>query len=243
MSTSSSRGKLRAAASSARAAVDDDGEEALCKAIRGVAYKVVSTGAPGISVSGALPMQMRRTLKVAHSWAMPAATSAEKLHVLNSAYDPFQGDGDAQPQYFDQYMALYTNYCVLKANWVVTIHNAHASVGGGWVTAHPQLTSTTTTSYDVGDLITLPESHWKPITLYPNAVQIRGSVDIKKWLRINKFEDKEDAHGTANTDPTLKVYLDINVKSSGDEFGSTDHVTEEITMDVVFFNPKTVAPS
>lgn len=83
-------------------------------------------------VGRAFPEKIRTTLRYTDVTASYAASSgsyiASMIYKCNSLYDPYYPVGGHQPYGFDQYMAIYNHYSVIKSNIKVTFQQHNDSV-------------------------------------------------------------------------------------------------------------------
>jgi hypothetical protein len=81
---------------------------------------------PGLGV----PDRLRIRLLYGESFALTNANTVEYHYKGNGIYDPRAATGGGQPHYFDQFMALYQQFYVVKSQSEVQIVNRTADTFG-----------------------------------------------------------------------------------------------------------------
>lgn len=85
-----------------------------------------------VSVGRAFPEKLRATLRYSDVNASYAASAgsyiATMIYKCNSVYDPYYPVGGHQPYGFDQYMAVYNHFSVIKSNIKVTFQQQNDTI-------------------------------------------------------------------------------------------------------------------
>ncbi len=157
------------------------------------------------------PRRMRTRLRFAKQFTLDAGASgaaAVLAFSANGMFDPEGGGGSHQPRGFDQYMAMWTSYGVLKASITVQFGQDSTATDASICGITVQEDSTTTTSvisnmesYDVVTKSLGPAGSGGPVT-------IRKTVDILKFLgRRGNIADDDDLQGSIAANPSDGVFF------------------------------------
>jgi hypothetical protein len=163
-----------------------------------------------------------------------ANATKEYMWLANSSYDPFQGDSDEQPQYYDQYANLYRYYGVTSVNWRITALSRTFSF---LITVRPQTNSTSYSTATTGELTGLKAAKTDSVTGYVKTV-MSGSVSCARWLNFKNLSDRLTATALNNADPSDKLYLGVVIRTSDETTAMTDlDVLFEMWQTVKWFEP------
>lgn len=166
---------------------------------------------------------------------------------LNSVYDPYQTGTGGQPRGFDEYAALYYNYCVTSVKWWITFHSTQTVAypfvarAVGW--HYGGLTSVPTNGYqDYREMRHGQQGYLTGAELF--ALKMKGSLSMRKYFRAPALTTSERFVTEVSTNPTDQVFLAIYAASTinGQD---CDPVQCEIKLEynVIFSDPKSMNPS
>lgn len=192
-----------------------------------------------------LPPRRRVRLRYCDMFSLnpPLGLFTNDTWSLNGCYDPYVAAGGHQPMGFDQWMILYENYSVINCTYQVRVLSGSSGSDKLWGVY---------LSKDVGGVpsvwTTLIEQQgfiWRAIPFsveYKDQLDIKGSVNLKKWLDSD-WKDV-DRIGTAAANPSSQVYIHVTL---GPAFPTDDIPNTRFQIildyDVIFFNPHKQDPS
>jgi len=164
----------------------------------------------------AMPFPNRKVITM--SWAHITGLSTNALGVtgaivyrLNAPYDPDQAAGGGQPVYWDQMVAVYSHYKVLRAN--VTIRASNPSAKDYYIGYRiRRSTDLSSLSLTYSQFKVLPYTHLEPLTLNGNGVKSLTVSVIPSiiWGETPKAMRIDEEYGAAvNAVPTKEVYIDV----------------------------------
>lgn len=166
-----------------------------------------------VNIGLGLPKKMAMVLKYVEPVLINAAAGVYSTYQysLNSLYDPnYTGTGH-QPMYFDQIMALYDHYCVIKSKFVF---KAFANPGGAQCCIQYFInddTSVTPVNFDgaaeqsLAKMTLTTPLNTKPVTL-------SGSWSAKAFFGGDVLANV-DLQGTSSSNPTEQSYVTIGLQS------------------------------
>jgi hypothetical protein len=127
---------------------------------------------------------------------------------INSLYDPDETGSGTQPVGFDQIMALYYYYRVLRCKVKITVVN-----GGTAAITAVQLSNSATDPTQISAMAANNSGKAEMCagTYGQNRSVIVYDIDIKDWLGFKDNVDN-DLIGTASTSPTRVVFLHIGMQ-------------------------------
>lgn len=166
---------------------------------------------PGKSniVARVMPDSMRVILPYSDTYTA-TTTYSDRVFKLNGLFDCNTSGVGAQPIGFDQWMALYAKFEVLRLTYRVDFINLASAVTTECV-VYPSISSTASTS--TLDIIGLPRARYAYIsgTNGKPTDTLRGSVVIKQI--IGREQSSLNYVGTASADPATVFHLHIVVSS------------------------------
>lgn len=184
-----------------------------------------------------LPKAKRVRLRICHQNAIdPTAGNLVYLtYNLTSAYDPYPS-GTQQPMGFDQWMALYQYFTVIKTTYQVRLTSVQtvSSLWGIHLSRSNVLAPTSAST-----LIEQQGTVWRSVLGNQNErnQDIKGSVSAKKWL--NSEWTSPDRVGTDAGDPEDNVYMHVwMVPADALSDPSATRFMVILDMDVLFHDPK-----
>lgn len=167
-------------------------------------------------------------------------TFSDRVFIANGMYDTNNSGVGAQPTGFDQWMALYTKFEVLKLDYEIKYYNLASAVVTECA-VYPALSSSAFTSIlDVESVRGSKFAVCSGTSGIPSCT-LRGSVNIKEW--IGRTTASANFTGSATADPSTKVFLHVVV-------GSVDGVTNmncqyraRFRFHAMFFSPQLLQQS
>lgn len=181
------------------------------------------------------------------------------LFLANGLWDPYVPLTGHQPHGFDQFNVIYENWQVLSSTIEVTmfpkIQPTQLNAGSGTVNAQllggfialavrDKETSLTGALTTLTDILERPNVKTKFISSNDTPTSIRHSFSMPQFYGRARGLDDAEITGTANSDPTDKVYYHVIF---GPPDGSTDLESHQfiarIKFKVRFFNPKNLVQS
>ena len=207
-----------------------------------------------------VPPCLRRTLVYAESFNYELSYLMANYATINTfrangLYDPREAYGGHQPRMFDQYMALYVNAVVLGARVTVIF----SCPDGGYYTGDCGVcvSSALPSSTDY-DPLYLMEQSTSVFGVYGQGMprMLKCSVDIADFTGVTSVTDNEKLQSSSFRDPIQEVFFWI--WASQHSFAprvedpvtglpitpqSKFHMSLKIEYDVLFQEPKNVAPS
>lgn len=135
----------------------------------------------------------------------------------NGLYDPDITGVGHQPSGFDQVMALYDQYTVLKSTIRFDIFNYDANLA---MTAGIALMDNATVLVDYRAYIESGRSTWTAVTPFSGSHSLqtlRHEVTVSKFMGRPKVEDEDDLSGTASANPADQCYWHLWADSHGSD--------------------------
>jgi len=190
--------------------------------------------------NSAFPQILKATLRYAETIAItiPAlSATGSYTHVCNGLYDPnFTGTGH-QPLYFDQMMAIYDHYNVIKSKITYKISSTNPSTAIFTCYIDDDTTTSTSTSYASergGQVVNINplSGNFPPVTQY--------------WTRDKAFgrvlPNMSEFRGTASANPNEIQCFQMNINQP-DLAGGTYQVVMEMEFVAEFTELATIAAS
>jgi len=155
-----------------------------------------------------LSSEMTRVIKWSHFVQYTASGLSVQTYRLNGLYDPDSTGAGTQPVGFDEIMAFYKYYRVLKAKAKISVVNG----GTAAITAAQlsnsssvptQITAMAANSYGRADL--------SAGTYGNNRSVLHYNVDIGNWFGVKELID-QDFLGSASSNPSQTLYLHIGME-------------------------------
>ncbi len=157
------------------------------------------------------PKRMQTRLRFANQFVLDAGAAGASANFVMSAngmFDPELGAGTHQPRGFDQYMAMWTLYGVVKASITVQFaqdsNTDDASICGIMV----QDNSTVSTS------VIANMEHYDVVSSSLGRVGSGGTLTLKRTVKILQFlgrggdiADDDDLQGSSTLNPTDGVFF------------------------------------
>lgn len=194
-----------------------------------------------VSTKNPIPQTMHTTLWYSQVVALNPAAFGIGLHTFraNDLYDPDYTGVGHQPMGFDQLMALYGKFTVLKSK--LTIYPASNNVGGnGWLAVR-----TCTTPTGVSSLEDFTESSGAVIRSYNEATTtspISTSYSMAESYPGASISD-EGLWGTASGIPAELNYHQVAYLAAGTGDPPEMNILCQVQYEVVFHDPIVLAAS
>lgn len=165
----------------------------------------------------------------------------------NGLYDPYITGAGHQPRGFDQYMLLYTNYCVLSSKISCNFVNQDtAATMVGLLSASPTTTVTYTdfNEYDeIGkDKVFILPSPGTNLAMRPYQRSLKASM--RKWFNTKNLIQETSYCGDALANPSKQIYYTIGIQAMNKLADPGDILVKvQVEYNVIFFNPRNVGQS
>jgi len=199
---------------------------------------------------GAFPLYIRRTLRYAQTNVIDVANFGTNQQVFraNSLYDPDYTGGGHQPNGFDQLIAAYNHFTVLRARLRVRV--LQVGSGGGviepgaivlaWSDSGTFMASQADYPACIEKRNVLASAFYGSSTSTGNTFTLTGSLDILKLLRKKQDELVEMANlrGSSAANPAEIYFLEVGLFSFSSNPGAIT-VISDIEFDSVFTEPVT----
>lgn len=189
---------------------------------------------------------IRRLSTVMRTEINPAASSAPTVQIynLNGCYDPTGAVSSQQPLYFDQYSALYQQYCVV--GYKIIIDAVSSDDTNAVVLGFTPMTTSTALNDPAYYMEQKGTTH-RTMTKDIDKVVLTNKGSIKKWLRPNGGPLLNDTTycGSPTTNPTTVLFGHLWAAALAGAATDPSTVTFVIKIEqiVKFFNPITPARS
>lgn len=191
------------------------------------------------------PLQLTSTLKYCETIQLTSTSGVinAQRFTCNGLFDPNITGTGHQPYYFDQLMAIYNHYTVLKSTIKVNIVPANTSTVPFsivlWINDDTAAASLSTidlaNEYLKGQRRDFPQGAGGPQVIY-------ASWDAKKTFGGNIL-DNDDLQGTAAANPTEICVYNINMQSMDISTTTTCYLAVEIQYTAVFEELKDLSSS
>ena len=190
-----------------------------------------------------VPPRMRRTLRYAQEINLVGTSGAMAINgfALNGAFDPDTTGGGHQPLGFDQYMAMYTRFCVHSCR--IT---AEFALNGAAVPTMAGITGlpTATTYANVTGRI---ETGTTAYTLIPALMSVPCSLsavfDLKDYFGVVDLLDEPDIWGTSTSNPATIAGGQVWARDINGTSTVNLSVLVLVEYDMTFLQPATVPQS
>jgi len=183
------------------------------------------------------PDKLTLTLKYAEQFSLTTPASANAVSYVfscNGLYDPNITGTGHQPLYFDQLMAIYDHYCVLRSKIKVT------------ATSHPTTTTPQQVSVYIGDDASVISTQHLTLleqsSARANISMLNGDTPkylYNNWTAQDSFTKdplaKDSLKGTSSANPTEQSTYIINVNDVSGVGVTTVYFTVEIEYQTTFF--------
>lgn len=174
-----------------------------------------------------------------------ASTLATQIFQLNGLYDPdFSGIG-VQPNYFDQLMAMYTNYRVYGCKVTYRISAGTSTANCFHMTAALIPANTVSLYANMSSVINSRKAIFKIVTPTANGVTLSRYYSMSRDFGFTKADIATESRfeGTASSNPSQGLYAVLYIKNNDGTI--TIPVTWEyrLVYYAKFYNPVQIAPS
>jgi len=199
---------------------------------------------------GAFPLYIRRTLRYAQTNVIDVANFGTNQQVFraNSLYDPDYTGGGHQPNGFDQLIAAYNHFTVLRARLRVRVLQVGSGGGviepGAIVLAWSDSGTFMASQADYPSCIekrnVLASAFYGSSTSTGNTFTLTGSLDVLKLLRKkqNELVEMANLRGSSAANPVEGYFLEVGLFSFSSNPGAIT-VISDIEFDSVFTEPVT----
>lgn len=166
------------------------------------------------------------------AYSMLTGVAQNNVFNLNSIFDPDRTGGGHQPYGFDQLVAMYNRYRVLKVSWVVSV----APVGGNMkllvLPSNGLVATAITTAATFASAAELPFARWKAVPATgANPITLRGSMELNELNGTTRLEYLADDRFEAQVASSPTELLVLNVAILND---STGTLTPNPTVQLIF---------
>jgi hypothetical protein len=185
----------------------------------------------------------RAKLKYAQLWDVSSGTFSTYSFRGNGMYDPYAGAGGAQPNGFDEYMALYKHFYVIGSKIRCLCMPQSSSQGGLLsVTIRADSNSGTTPTDLVAAAGTVNSKTFFPTT---NTGQVNYGVEMERSTHaILDMPRRDDALiGSSSADPTEQWDWHVHVGTLDGSTAGDYHLLIIVEYDVEFFGRKALIQS
>lgn len=192
------------------------------------------------------PQQLKATLKYNQYFFQSSAAGVMNVASIhaNSMYDPYAPVGGHQPMYFDQMMAIYNHWVVLKARmkvtWIGTTTTESPSVVGVYVnddaTVVPADWSAACEQSSCKHTVMPSSATDLPVTLWAQT------YDAAKVFGPNP-QANANLRGSASANPSELNLWSVFFASMDGVSNTSGYVKIDVSYDAVFFELKDVAAS
>ena len=190
-----------------------------------------------------LPLQLFNTMKYAQQVVITTSAAGFKVYQFscNALYDPDVTGAGHQPSYFDQIMAIYDHYTVLKARFKITPCVNTDQTAPFFACVYVDDDTSAVTSYEqaLEQRNSTRGYHWLPPSGPPPTISYWW--DAAKTFGPNP-QAQDSLQGTATSNPTEQSYFTFVVQNASSVSVSFTAVVE-IEYDTVFDELKTIAQS
>lgn len=189
----------------------------------------------------AFPKHLSNTLSYVEQQGLTLTTGFGKyIFSTNGLFDPNITGTGHQPLYFDQIMALYNHYTVIRSRISVKLVGQSAFTSPYFVSLYVDDDTTTAT-----DALLASErvgSSWAAATpaVSPFPV-LNASWDARKFFGPNP-QDQAELRGTVSANPTEQSYFVVQAYDPSGS-SSTLQLFVRIEFDVIFDELTTIGPS
>ncbi len=187
------------------------------------------------------PKHLTNTLVYVEQQALAVATGFGKyIWSCNGLYDPNISGTGHQPLYFDQLMALYNHYTVVRSRIRVHVAGASSLTNPYFISLYvDDDTTTATDALLAAERINSASGVATPATS-PFPV-LTSSWDARKWFGPNP-QDQAELRGTVSANPTEQSYYIVQAyEPSGGN--TTLQMFVRIEFDVIWDELVTIAAS
>jgi len=199
---------------------------------------------------GAFPPYVRRTLRYAQSNVIDVANfgTSQQVFRANSLFDPDYTGAGHQPNGFDQLIAAYNHFTVLRARLRVRV--LQVGSGGGsiepgalviaWSDSGTFMASQADYPACIEKRNVLAAAFYGSSTSSGNTFTLTGSLDILKLLRKsqNQLVEMANLRGSSAANPSEGYFLEIGLFSFSSNPGAIT-VISDLEFDSVFTEPVT----
>lgn len=173
----------------------------------------------------AFPKQLFNTMRYVDLINIPQVTGAGRWQFsCNGLYDPNITGTGAQPMYFDQLVAIYDHYTVLKSKIKITIFNNTDTMTNYTLYIDDDTTSNNT-AYVAAQYDTAKTRYEK--TQVAGAITMYATWDATKMFGPNP-QAQDSLQGTSAANPTEQSYFTIITLDQGLTSGTTIGALVEI---------------
>lgn len=181
------------------------------------------------------------------------------LFLANGLYDPYVPLTGHQPHGFDQLNVMYENWQVLSSTIEIVMYpqiepsaivNGTGSVNlqlvGSFmsIAVRDKETSLTGALTTLTDILERPNIKTKFVNSNDTPTAIRHSFSMPQFYGRTRGLDDGDITGTANSDPTDKVYYHVIFGANNGSYDLSSHqFVARIKYKCRFFNPKNLVQS
>ena len=194
------------------------------------------------------PKKMRQTLVICDILKGSLSdgsisTSANWYYSTNGLYDPYLGAGGHQPNGFDQLAAMYERYVVVGAKiTVMPLAPSPFAYCGSYGVNLTDLNTATSSS-----AATEIESQYSSFGLFQQTgglSKVQLGCDNAKYFGVTDILDAENLGSVCGANPLKQGRFYVWAQGEGSEASSKMiHLYLKIEYDVIFLEPKNVAPS
>ena len=155
-----------------------------------------------------LSNEITKVIKWSHFVQYTASGLSVQTYRINSLYDPDETGLGTQPVGFDQIMALYYYYRVLRCKVKITVVNGGTAAItavqlSNSATDPTQITAMAANNYGKAEMCAGTYGHNRSVIVY--------DIDIKDWLGFKDNVDN-DLIGTVSANPSRVVFLHIGME-------------------------------
>lgn len=179
----------------------------------------------------AFPKQLFNTMRYVDLINIPQTTGAGRWQFsCNGLYDPNITGTGSQPMYFDQLVAIYDHYTVLKSRMKLTIFN-NTDTTTNYTLYIDDDTTSNNTAYVAAQYDTASTRFEK--------TQVKGAITLyKTWDASKMFgpnpQAQDSLQGTSSANPTEQSYFTIIILDQGLTTGTTCSALVEIDYSCVW---------
>ncbi len=197
-----------------------------------------------------LPRKMRDVLTFREQMITESTQSFGAVELLfrgNGCFDPNQTGVGGQPKGFDQYMALYNNFYVVKSKFTV-MYTVHSGTSSYYLAIRP-FSDAEGEMVDL-DFTSLLTAEWAGHTntkvMCPSVRDTNSNVSTMSATMttakaLGRGHDRNEVQGSASADPTLQWHWKLARNFSDPAPGGAVNITIDVVIsyDVIFSEPVT----
>ncbi len=174
-----------------------------------------------------------------------SGTVASYVFIANGLYDPNVTGTGHQPMGFDQMMAIYEQYTVVRSTITVEFNNTSTFPVRAYLYLAPDTTALTNTAGIVENGLV------KHVSLAAAGTagclkRLSLNCDVARYFgRRSQRELLDDVNlfGTAAANPTEGVYFVIAIQDFNASATATVNILPEISYDSIYWEPRKLSPS